>query len=114
MKAIAGTLDLVISTVSAATDWNLAFSLLANNGVLCFLGAPVSSLNLPLTSLIFGQKSVVGSAVGGRRFMREMLEFAAINQIKPMIETMPLSQVNEAMDKVAANQARYRIVLLSE
>jgi uncharacterized zinc-type alcohol dehydrogenase-like protein len=46
--------------------------------------------------------------------MREMLEFAAINQIKPMTETMPLSQVNEAMDKVAANKARYRIVLLSE
>jgi uncharacterized zinc-type alcohol dehydrogenase-like protein len=114
MKAIAGTLDLVVSTISAETDWDLAFSLLANNGVLCFVGAPVSSLNLPLIPLIFGQKSVVGSVVGGRRFMQEMLEFAAINQIKPMIETMPLSQVNEAMDKVAANKARYRIVLLSE
>ncbi len=43
-----------------------------------------------------------------------MLEFAAINQIKLMIETMPLNQINEAMDKVAANQARYRIVLLSD
>jgi len=28
-----------------------------------------------------------------------------------MVETMPLSQVNEAMDKVAANKAHYRIVL---
>jgi D-arabinose 1-dehydrogenase-like Zn-dependent alcohol dehydrogenase len=84
------------------------------NGVLCFVGIPVSSLNVPLIPLIFGQKSVVGSVVGGRRFMQEMLDFAAINQIKPMIETMALSQVNEAMDKVAANKARYRIVLLSD
>ncbi|WP_233258446.1 NAD(P)-dependent alcohol dehydrogenase [[Phormidium] sp. ETS-05] len=114
MKAVAGSLDLVVSTISSTTDWDAAFSLLATNGVLCFLGIPVSSLNLPLIPLIFGQKSVVGSVVGGRHFMREMLDFAAVNQIKPMIETMPLSQVNEAMDKVAANKARYRIVLLSE
>ena len=46
--------------------------------------------------------------------MREMLDFAAVNNITPMIETMPLSQINEAMDKVAANKARYRIVLASE
>ena len=114
MKAVAGSLDVVISTISSATDWDAAFSLLATNGVLCFLGIPVSSLNVPLIPLIFGQKSVVGSVVGGRHFMREMLEFAAVNQIKPMIETVPLSQINEAMDKVAANKARYRIVLLSE
>ncbi len=111
MKAVIGTLDLVVSTISAETDWDAAFILLANNGVLCFVGAPVSSLNVPLIPLIFGQKSVVGSVVGGRRFMQEMLDFAAINQIKPMIETMSLSQVSEAMDQVAANKARYRIVL---
>lgn len=64
--------------------------------------------------VIFRQQSVVGSVVGGRRFMQEMLDFAAINQIKPMIQTMPLSQVNEAMDLVLAGKARYRIVLLSE
>ena len=113
-KDLTGSLDLLLSTSSAELDWDLAFSLLGNNGVLCFLGIPVSSINVPLIPLIFGQKSVVGSVVGGRRFMQEMLDFAAINQIKPMIQTMSLSQVNEAMDKVAANQARYRIVLVSE
>ncbi|MEM7758198.1 MAG: NAD(P)-dependent alcohol dehydrogenase [Cyanobacteria bacterium P01_A01_bin.40] len=111
---LTGSLDLLLSTSSAELDWDLAFSLLGNNGILCFLGIPVSSINVPLIPLIFGQKSVVGSVVGGRRFMQEMLDFAAINQIKPMIETMPLSQVNEAMDLVLAGKARYRIVLLSE
>lgn len=114
MKEAIASFDLLLTTASAELDWDLAFSLLANNGVLCFLGIPVSSINVPLIPLIFGQKSVAGSVVGGRKFMTEMLEFAAINQIKPMIETMPLSQINEAMDQVAANKARYRIVLLSE
>ncbi|HEY9704863.1 MAG TPA: zinc-binding dehydrogenase, partial [Allocoleopsis sp.] len=114
MKDAIASFDLLLTTASAELDWDLTFSLLANNGVLCFLGVPVSSINVPLIPLIFGQKSVVGSVVGGRKFMTEMLEFAAINQIKPMIETMSLNQVNEAMDKVAANKARYRIVLVSE
>jgi uncharacterized zinc-type alcohol dehydrogenase-like protein len=114
MKAIEGSFDLVLSTVSSAVDWDVVFSLLSNNGVLCFVGLPVSSINVSLIPLIFGQKAVAGSVVGGRRFMREMLNFAAIHQITPMVETMPLNQINEAMDKVAANQARYRIVLVSE
>lgn len=113
-KDLASSLDLLISTSSAELDWDLAFSLLGNNGTLCFLGIPVSSINVPLIPLIFGQKSVVGSVVGGRRFMQEMLDFAAINQIKPMTQTMPLSQVNEAMDLVLEGKARYRIVLISE
>jgi len=62
--------------------------------------------------LVFGQKAIAGSVVGGRRFMKEMLEFAAIHQIKPMIETIPISQINAAMDRVVANKARYRIVLV--
>ena len=113
-KDLTGSLDLLLSTSSAELDWDLAFNLLGNNGTLCFLGIPISSINVPLIPLIFGQKSVVGSVVGGRRYMQEMLDLAAVNQIKPMIETIPLSQVNEAMDKVLAGKARYRIVLLSD
>lgn len=112
IKAASATLDLLLCTVSSEIDWNQAFGLLANNGVLCLVGLPVSTLNIPLLPLVFGQKAIAGSVVGGRRFMKEMLEFAAIHQIKPMIETIPISQINAAMDKVVANKARYRIVLV--
>lgn len=114
IEQILGTQDLILTTVSSPINWHQAFDLLASNGILCLLGAPISDLNLPITAFIFGQKAVVGSAVGGRYLMTEMLEFAALHQIKPMIETMPITQVNEAMDQVLANKARYRIVLLSE
>ena len=114
LKELQGSFDLILSAVSSAINWDLVFSLLSNNGVLCFVGIPVSSINLPLIALIFGQKIVAGSVVGGRQFMREMLDFAAFYQITPMVQTMPLTQINEAIDKVLANQARYRIVLVSE
>ncbi len=98
MKAVGGSFDLIISTLPSEADWDAAFSLLSNNGVLCFVGIPVASITIPLIPLIFGQKMVAGSVVGGRRFMREMLDFAAVHQITPMLETIPLSQINEAMD----------------
>lgn len=114
IKKASGKQDLIISTSSSEINWEKCFELLGNNGVFCIVGLPVSTLNIPLLPLVFGQKAIVGSVVGGRRFMKEMLEFAALNQIKPMIETMPLADINAAMDKVAANKARYRIVLVSE
>ncbi len=114
MKKAAGSQELVINTVPSEINWDTAFNLVGNNGTLCLVGIPASSITIPIIPLVFGQKTVAGSIVGGRRFMREMLDFAAVNNITPMIETMPLSQINEAMDKVAANKARYRIVLASE
>lgn len=50
------------------------------------------------------QKKVMGSVVGGRKDMNEMLEFAAMADIKPMCETMPLSKVNEAITRMKDNK----------
>jgi uncharacterized zinc-type alcohol dehydrogenase-like protein len=113
-KNAVGTQDILINTAPSEIDWETALNLLENNGTLCLIGIPTSSITIPVMSLIFGQKSVAGSIVGGRRFMREMLDFAAVHNITPLVETMPLTQINEAMDKVLANKARYRLVLTSE
>ncbi len=45
--------------------------------------------------LVFGQKKVVGSIVGGRSDMANMFEFAAQHGIKPMIEVLPSSKVRD-------------------
>ena len=103
-----------INTSPSNTDWQAALNLLGNDGVLCALGIPSEeTITLLLNTLVFSQKKLVGSVVGGRHFMQEMLELAAAQQIQPLIEVMPISQINEAMDKVATNKARYRIVLTS-
>ncbi|MCB2263133.1 MAG: NAD(P)-dependent alcohol dehydrogenase [Candidatus Thiosymbion ectosymbiont of Robbea hypermnestra] len=114
MKKARSSQDLIIHTSPEATNSETALNLLANNGTLCLVGLPTGSIDISVTALVFGQKTVAGSLVGGRGFMREMLDFSAVHKITPMVETMPLSQVNEAMDKVAANKARYRIVLTAE
>ncbi len=111
LKRAGRSLDFILSTVSADVEWVDFLAMLKPNGMLCLVGVPNRPVTIPAFSLIGGQKGIVGSAIGGRHAMREMLDFAAVHGIRPRIETMPLSQVNLAVSKVEANKARYRIVL---
>ncbi len=40
-----------------------------------------------------------------------MLDFSARHGIAPTVEAFPMSAVNEALDRLRAGRARYRIVL---
>ncbi len=111
MKISSGKLDFILSTVTAPLNWSAFISALRPNGRLCFVGASVGNLNVPVGSFVMGQKSVSGSVIGGRAIMNEMLEFAARHQVKAKTELMPLNAVNTAIEKVRNNQARYRMVL---
>ncbi|MEZ7891313.1 MAG: NAD(P)-dependent alcohol dehydrogenase [Candidatus Wallbacteria bacterium] len=111
MKQAAGTLDYIISTVSAKIDWRLFMSLLRPNGKLIIVGAAPGTIEISPMELIVGQKSICGSSIGGSVIMNEMLEFASRHGIKAMTEIMPIDRVNEAIEKVRKNTARYRMVL---
>ncbi|HRF97692.1 MAG TPA: hypothetical protein PLZ51_20940, partial [Aggregatilineales bacterium] len=60
-----------------------------------------------------GQKSVRGGSIGSRAIMREMLEFSARHGIVAQTKTMPMNQINDAIQKVRDNQARYRMVVVN-
>ena len=64
---------------------------------------PECALRLPLE-----QKKVCGSIVGGRADMLEMLDLCALKGIKPLCEVVPLAKINDAIDRVLANKARFR------
>ena len=40
-----------------------------------------------------------------------MFEFVARHRIEPIIETIPMAQVNEAIAHLRAGKAKYRVVL---
>ncbi len=111
VAAAAGSLDLVISTVNVKLDWNVYLSTLRPRGRLHFVGATLEPLDIGAFGLIGGQKSVSGSPVGSPVVIAQMLEFAARHGIRPVIESFPLAEVNEALDRLRSGEARYRIVL---
>jgi uncharacterized zinc-type alcohol dehydrogenase-like protein len=109
-KAV-NSLDFIINTVDRDLDWATFVNVLRPNGKLCFVGAPANPICVPAFPLVTGQRSVCGSVVGGRADMQEMLEFAARCGIRPKTESVPMSRVNEAIQKVRDNKARYRMVV---
>jgi uncharacterized zinc-type alcohol dehydrogenase-like protein len=66
---------------------------------------------IPVIDLTFGQKSVSGSPACDSTTIATMLDFAARHNIVPQVEHFPMSKVNDAIEHLAAGNARCRIVL---
>lgn len=106
--------DLILCTAAVKLDYKMYMQLLSFNGVLCFLATAYHEMNITPADMVATQKTVCGSSIGGRKMMREMLQFAAVHKVYPKIETMPFSKIQDAFKKLEENKARYRIVLVSD
>ncbi len=104
--------DLLLCTSNSIINWEVLLRTLNNNGKFVLLGFPDISLNS--TDIVVHQLSIIGSFIGNRAGMQEMLSFAQLHSITPLIEMMPMSRVNEAIQRVKENKARYRIVLVND
>lgn len=111
LKAQRESLDLIISTVNRPLNWKRYVNALRPNGVLSFVGALAEPLSIPTGMLMARRRSITSSPIGGRVAMREMLDFAARHEIGAQVETLPMSEVNTALDRLRRNDVRYRFVL---
>ncbi len=111
LRSLRRSQDFILNTAMAELDWHAVIQMLRSDGTLCFVGVPDKPMSLPVHLILDGRRSISGSNVGGRTDIRQMLQFAALHGIKAQTELMPLSAVNEAVQKVRDNRARYRMVL---
>jgi uncharacterized zinc-type alcohol dehydrogenase-like protein len=111
LKALAGRLDLIISTINVPQDVPGLLNALAPKGRLHVVGAVLKPLSVPALSLIFGQKAIAGSPTGSPTAIDAMLAFSARHHLAPITEHFPMSKINDAFEHLRAGKARYRIVL---
>lgn len=104
--------DLVLGTANHGINWGRLFMVMKKRGKLVLLGFPDVQFNS--TDLVAHELNITGSLIGNPIKMREMLDFAQQHAIQPMVELMPMTQVNAALQKVRDNKARYRIVLVND
>jgi uncharacterized zinc-type alcohol dehydrogenase-like protein len=106
-----GRFDLLLCTVHARLDWIGYMRTLRPNGTLCLVGSPPGVMQIAAAALFDGQKSISASEIGDRATIGEMLQFSARHEIAPLVQRMPLDEVNTAIARVRNNEARYRMVL---
>ncbi len=106
------TLILCYAPRTGQIDWNILLNIPKKAGRVVLVSFPDMSMNP--TDLVAHNLSITGSFIGNRATMREMLAFAQANHISPKVEIMPMAEINQAIQRVRENKARYRIVLVNE
>ena len=110
-KKHANTFNFILDTVSAEHDLNIYLSLLKMDGTMTLVGAPEKPAPVSAFSLIFGRRSLAGSAIGGIRQTQEMLDFCAEKGITADIEMIKIQQVDQAYERLLKNDVKYRFVI---
>jgi len=111
MQKHAASFDFILDTVSAEHDLNTYLNLLKRDGTLTLVGAPEKPAQVAAFNLLMGRKSLSGSAIGGVRETQEMLDFCAERGITCDIELIRMQQINEAFDRLARSDVKYRFVI---
>ena len=62
-------------------------------------------------SVVVGAKTISGSATGGTKDTKEMLDFCAAKKIYPEIEVIPIQYINEALERMIKRDVKYRFVI---
>jgi len=104
--------DMLLCTAHGEVHWEPLLEILKKRGKIVLIGFPMMKFNP--TDLVAHELSITGSFMGNRATMKEMLSFSQKHNIKPLIELMPMSQINEAIQKVKENKVRYRVVLAND
>jgi uncharacterized zinc-type alcohol dehydrogenase-like protein len=113
-KSMAGSLDLILSTINFPLEIPALLETLAPRGRLHVVGAILKPMEIPAFSLILGQKSVAGSPSGSPAALDRMLAFSARHSVAPVVEFFPMSKINDAFERLRSGKAHYRIVLTND
>ena len=101
--------DLLLCTAHGRVDWETALEVLKKRGKVILVGFP--EMHFRPIDLVAHELTISGSFLGLPSEMREMLRFSQEYAIRPMIELLPMTDVNQAIQRIRENKARYRIVL---
>ncbi|MDO7876390.1 NAD(P)-dependent alcohol dehydrogenase [Hymenobacter sp. ASUV-10] len=110
-KAVRGSFDFILDTVSAEHDMNMYLSLLKTDGSLVLVGVPTEPLKVQPFSIIGGRKTLAGSSIGGIKETQEMLDFCAEHNITSDIELIDIKDVTAAYERMVKGDVRYRFVI---
>ncbi|KAJ5502762.1 Polyketide synthase enoylreductase [Penicillium fimorum] len=108
-------IDNLIVTTSSQPDWSLYLNIMAPSGVISPLSVDSNDLKIPYMPLLLNGLRIQGGIVGSRQVHKDMLEFAAFHNIKPVKMAFPLTLdgVKEALKTLEEGKMRYRGVLVA-
>jgi len=111
LAPLEGTFNFILDTVSADHDLSVYLRMLGLRGVMVVVGVPETPAAIHSTSLIFGNKSLAGSLIGGIPETQEMLDFCAEHGLTADVEVITPDRIEEAYDRTVKGDVHYRFVI---
>jgi uncharacterized zinc-type alcohol dehydrogenase-like protein len=103
--------DLIINTSNHDLDWQAVITALAPLGALHQLGVPPAPMTVPAFPLIAGRRHITGSPTASPATLEKMVSFCHRHGIAPMVEHLPMAEINTAIERLRRGDVRYRFVL---
>jgi D-arabinose 1-dehydrogenase-like Zn-dependent alcohol dehydrogenase len=103
----------ILATGTSGDAMGRLVSGLAARGKLIVVGVPGDQIQLSAFPLVFGGRSIYGSLTGTPIDSEDTLAFSVLENIRPMIETLPLEQAGDAYARMIEGKARFRMVLVT-
>ena len=111
MREAATRFDFILNTVPVSHEIDGYLQLLGRSGRMVIVGALNLMPGFVGANLIWWNRAVGGSAIGGIPETQEMLDLCAEKGIYPEVEMIRMVQVNEAYERLLRNDVRYRFVI---
>lgn len=104
--------EIAVVTAASGSAYRSAVNGVKRGGTIMVVGMPAQDLQLPVIPIVGGELRILGSAVGTRQDVRDLLALAAKTGIRCHVETQPLDQVNAVFERLRRGDVRGRIVLV--
>jgi uncharacterized zinc-type alcohol dehydrogenase-like protein len=111
MDRVAGTFDLIISTVPQAYPMWPFMELLALDGTLVNVGALAPLEGINGTALAAGRKSLAGSMIGGLAETQQLADDCAARRITADSELISPHDIDSAYGRIVRGDVRFRFVI---
>jgi D-arabinose 1-dehydrogenase-like Zn-dependent alcohol dehydrogenase len=106
-----GGARVILATAPNAKTISDVVAGLGIDGNLLIPAAPNDPLIVGVFPLLMGRRRISGWYSGTARDSQDTLEFSALSDVHPMIETFPFTRVAEAYERMHNGKVRFRVVL---
>ena len=111
LAPLAGTFDLILSTVPEKHEVGALLDLLKRDAKFVVVGNLDVIDGVDNSKLAFRRQTIAGSLIGNMEETQDVLDFCAANGIAPEIEIVDIADINDVFTRVENGAVRYRAVI---
>ena len=113
MEDAMGTIEFMVNTIPSDVDFQPFINCVERGGKFIQVGMPAENdcMKFNINGLVASEVEIMGSCVGPRQPINNMLEFCHKHDVYPIVEEYPFEKMPEAFEKLEQGSPFFRCVV---